>query len=217
MKRLHIILLSCITACITLASCVKSDPRPAPEPEYITLDNCECAEFGDFYKKGVNDFYLQIFTGRVHEEGYLIGPATSILFDLFTPLSVTGEIPEGVYPLEESYAAGTALKGTEVTWQQRLEEEAETLSELFGETVTVEELMKQYGVTDSMLGDMIWDEGADFFTKDEKENSIDRAIKSGRVTVRRDGALYSILLDFALDGRLMHYKWEGTLNIKKGE
>lgn len=190
------------------------DPVDQPEVAYVAVENAESGYYADYYKSGTNNYYIQLYSGKVDEGGYLTGEAVSISFDLFTSLEDVMSIPEGEYKVSPSLAAFTVETGVDMTWREKLQQEADELSSIFGETVTIQDVMQEWGVTEDMLDQLTYNYGADYYVQDADENYEDRAITDGVFTVSHTAEGYQIKMDFTAGGKEYHYIYEGDLNMK---
>lgn len=214
MKKLFILPLAAIS--LAAFSC-KPESGPdinSPEPVKILLEKAEVGYYADYYESGVANYYVQLYTGDVDAEGYLVGESVSVAFDLFAPIESVMDIPAGEYAISTEYLPFTYEKGVDETWRSKLTKEAEELSKIFEETVTLEEVMASWEVSADELDDLIYLYGADFYVQDAQENYKDRAITNGNLVVSKTGDRYSFVICFELDGVNYECIYTGTLDIK---
>lgn len=232
MNKHFILPLAGIFAAVCISSCGKPSvdpepvpgpgPEPEPEPEvtYVELRSGAGRQYGDYYGKGTEDYYFQLYNGTADEYGYFVGECESVTFDVFAALSTVAEtttpLPGGEYAAAASYAEKTFLIGADVTWREFLQGEADWLTEFFGEKYTVEDLMPEYGITADMLGDLTWDgnAGSSYFCRDAEGNEMERAITNGTIKATVSGNHYEFKIDFEIDAQQYHFSYVGDIALE---
>lgn len=232
MKNFPLLPVVCVIAVLYFASCSKPnpsvqpdpgpEPQPTPTPEvvYTPLTKGAGRQYGDYYGKNTEDYYFQLYNGQVDEYGYFVGECQSVTFDCFSVLSTimdkTTPLASGEYTAADSYAEHTFLIGNDVTWREFLQGEADWLTDFFGETYTVEDLMPEYGVTADMLDKLTWDgnAGSSYFRRDAEGNEMERAITNGTIVATVSGNNYEFKIDFEIDGQQYHFSYEGDIELE---
>lgn len=226
MKKISIFLWSVLAAAAVMTACHPVDPTPEPEPDpdpvpptpevvYTPLKNAVAGYYGDYFKSGADNHYIQLYNGKIDPEGYLDGECTSISFDLFSPLKGAPGIPDGRYLASATLKEFTFEAGVNTTWRVRLQAEADYLSSFFGVPVTVEELMKEQGLTADRLDDPTYDYGADFFRRDASGVETDLGFANGEIVVANiPGGSVDIKIVFELGGETFRYEYTGKLDIQ---